>query len=218
MFYNVLQAAFTLMSSFILLHVISFFKVNCMIGAGTAYFSGVNIVGPLLGAWYGLAGAASILGARVVFKSIFNNMVFTPLVYHIPNICAASYWMPGKRALKIAIPAVCMILFLVHPVGIQAWFYTSFWLIPMALSLVPGRSLFLTALGSTFTAHAVGSVLWLYWIPMAPETFALLMPIVPFERLAYASGMVMIEKSRQAFWGAFKKMQVSQQYAATISR
>jgi hypothetical protein len=55
---------------------------------------------------------------------------------------------------------------------------------------VPQRSLFLQALGSTFIAHAVGSVIWLYTVPMTAAMWMGLMPIVLFERIAFALGMV----------------------------
>lgn len=80
--------------------------------------------------------------------------------------------------------------FIVHPVGGAAWAYSLYWLIPVALYMIRKESLFLTALGSTFTAHAVGSVIWIYANPMTPQTWLALIPVVFIERLVFASGMV----------------------------
>ncbi len=202
MFHRCLKAIGALSGTVILLQIVSHFKVNCVFGSQIAIFSGINFFGPLLGIWLGMPLAVGLLIGRAFIKSFFmSNFLFTPLAYHIPTICASTFFLPGKRLFKIMIPLLCMFLFIIHPVGQQAFWYSAFWLIPMVLAFIPERSLFLTALGSTFTAHAVGSVLWLYWVPMSAETFALLMPIVLFERIVYASGMVIIHQAVSYFSG-----------------
>ncbi len=47
------------------------------------------------------------------------------------------------------------------------------------------------ALASTFIAHAVGSVIWLYTVPMVASAWLALIPIVACERLLYTAGIVM---------------------------
>lgn len=193
MFHRCLKAIGALSGTIILLQIVSHFKVNCIFGSQIAIFSGVNFLGPLLGMWHGMPLAAGLLIGRAFIRYFFmGGSFFTPLVYHIPTICASAYFVPGKPFFKVFTPLVCMLLFIAHPVGRQAFWYSAFWLIPMVLAFVWQRSLFLTALGSTFTAHAVGTVLWLYWVGISAETFALLMPIVPLERAVYALGMVII--------------------------
>ncbi len=195
MFHRCLKAIGALSGTVILLQIVSQFKVNCVFGSQIAIFSGVNFFGPLLSIWLGMPLAASLLIGRAFIRYFFmGSSFFTPLVYHIPTICASTYFIPGKRLFKIFVPLVCMLLFVAHPVGRQAFWYSAFWLIPMVLAFMPNRSLFLTALGSTFTAHAVGSVLWLYWVGISAETFVVLMPIVPIERGVYALGMVIIHR------------------------
>jgi hypothetical protein len=73
-------------------------------------------------------------------------------------------------------------------VGSQVWYYSLYWLIPMVLYFAP-KNLFLRSLGSTFTAHAIGSVLFLYSIPTAPALWIMLLPIVAIERLVFAAGI-----------------------------
>jgi hypothetical protein len=200
MFHRCLKAIGALSGTVILLQIVSQFKVNCIFGSQIAIFSGINFFGPLLGVWLGMPLAAGLLIGRAFIKSFFmGTSLFTPLVYHIPTICASTYFLPGKRLIKIVIPLVAIAMFIAHPVGRQAFWYSSFWLIPLVIAFIPHRSVFLTALGSTFTAHAVGSVLWLYWVGVSAETFALLMPIVPLERMVYALGMVIIHRGVNYF-------------------
>ncbi len=55
----------------------------------------------------------------------------------------------------------------------------------------PSKNIFLHSLTSTFIAHAVGSVIWLYATPMTPEFWYALIPVVAVERLVIASGMTL---------------------------
>ena len=104
---------------------------------------------------------------------------------------AAVYFASNRKNLSKAssfIPLVCMGLFWLHPVGQQAWFYALYWLIPLAGKFLSKR-LFFRSLGSTFTAHAVGSTLWLYTVPMPAEAWIALIPVVAMERILFAAGI-----------------------------
>src|SRR5207237_10360114 len=85
-----------------------------------------------------------------------------------------------------------MALFIVHPIGSQAFMYSFYWLIPIGLFGLARKTLFLEALGSTFVAHAVGSVIWLYTVPTTAGMWVGLIPIVAVERLLFAMGMVVM--------------------------
>ena len=45
------------------------------------------------------------------------------------------------------------------------------------------------SIGATFTAHAVGGAIWNYVVPMTPEAWIALIPIVIFERMIFTSGI-----------------------------
>ena len=79
---------------------------------------------------------------------------------------------------------------MVHPVGMQVPLYTLYWLIPVTLYFMRETAL-TKAFGSTFVAHAVGSVLWLYWLPTVPAYWYALVPVVAVERLFHASAMLL---------------------------
>ena len=81
-----------------------------------------------------------------------------------------------------------MLLFWMHPIGRQAGFYPLYWLIPVAAAFYK-QNIFARSLGATFTAHAVGSVAFLYAFNLPFEVWAALIPVVAVERLAFASGI-----------------------------
>jgi len=85
-----------------------------------------------------------------------------------------------------------MVLFIIHPIGRDAFVYSLYWLIPIILFGYSRKTLFLEALGSTFVAHAVGSVIWLYTVPTTAVSWIGLIPIVAVERVFFAIGMVAV--------------------------
>lgn len=107
---------------------------------------------------------------------------------------AALYWTTRSALLRVALPLACIAAFIVHPVGAQAWPYSLYWLVPVVLYFVNKKHIFFEALGSTFIAHAVGSVIWIYAAPMTPEAWLTLIPVVAIERLTFASGMVIVHR------------------------
>ena len=80
-------------------------------------------------------------------------------------------------------------MFITHPQGSQAVVYAFYWLIPpaaWALRLIGKNNVFLISIQSTFVAHAAGSIIWLYTIPMSAAQWTLLIPLVAIERLTIA--------------------------------
>lgn len=183
--------------SFMLIKLSSFFKVSFIIGSSKALFSGTSIVVPLVGYYGGFLGGGLLLGMGAVWRCLSGDFYSLHyLAYHIPGFCAGLYWALkpcsfSSRALGLLLPALCMALFVTHPVGNQAWVYTMYWFIPMALICFNYQSLFSNALISTFIAHAVGSTIWIYTMPMTAAAWYALLPIVAVERLFFALGMIL---------------------------
>ncbi len=176
----------------LLIKLATFFKISFMVGSQCAFFSGVNFVAPLAGAFGGVIGSYITLALRVLLGLLFFNITeFKFLVSYVPGFCASLYWASPNIVIRLFIPLACMVLFIAHPVGLPAFMYTFYWLIPIALYFVRRKNVFLEALGSTFIAHAVGSVVWLYTMPTTPVLWIGLIPIVAVERLLFASGMVL---------------------------
>ncbi|MEX0939937.1 MAG: hypothetical protein WDZ41_01095 [Candidatus Babeliales bacterium] len=175
------------------LFIVSGIKINMIWGSSFSFLSGFNLVGPLAGIFLGLPFAILILAVKYLFKLyILSGNFLNPLLYYVPTLCAMAYWKDKSKLIRLFLPLVCMALFVIHPIGNAAWFYSLYWFIPLVIYCLPTQTIFTQSLGSTFTAHAVGTVLWLYFGSMNVELFYTLMPIVFIERLLIASGMTIM--------------------------
>jgi len=158
---------------------------------------------PLSGAFCGTAGSSIVCAIRLLLAYLVYGLPSLHLLSnHIPGLFAAWCWSTRSVFVHVGVPVLCMLLFMLHPVGMHAFVYALFWLIPIGLFFVPQKNLFLQALASTFVAHAVGSVIWLYTMPMEATIWLGLMPIVIIERLLFAAGMVVMH--RVIFWLAHR--------------
>ncbi len=171
------------------LKLASLIKINFIVGSQAAFFSGTSVAMPLLGTFLGTALAGITLCVQGL-SVITRLSLLKFLAYHIPGFCAAAYWNTQHWLMRCALPLVCMVLFIAHPIGGQAFAYSFYWLIPVTLYVVQAEGVFWSALGSTFIAHAVGSIIWLYTIPMTADMWLGLIPVVAVERLLFATGMV----------------------------
>jgi len=174
----------------ILIKLASFLKINFIIGSQLAHFSAISIVAPLVGLFSGIVGCWIVLFIKMALGLWYNSLAsFQILAFYVPGFCASLYLASSHIVVRLILPIVCMILFIIHPVGYASFVYALYWLIPIVLYFVRKKSFFLQALGSTFTAHAVGSVIWLYTVPMTPVLWLGLIPIVIIERLLFAAGI-----------------------------
>ncbi len=163
----------------IIIKLASFFKVSFIVGSHFAHFSAVSIATPLVGLFSGMTGCLVLLVIKMMLGLCYNPLYFLRiLAFCIPGFCASLYLASSHSMVRLILPIACMILFIAHPVGHVAFAYSLYWLIPVVIYFMPKKSLFLQALGSTFVAHAVGSVIWLYTVPMTPALWIGLIPIV----------------------------------------
>ncbi len=176
-------------------------KVSFAIGSAWLLFSLRNSIVPLSGAFGGTVGASAFFMCNALALFLFKGAI--PLSYlaysGIPTFFSSLYWALDSRFMRAGIPAICMMLFWAHPIGMQAFPYAFFWVIPFLYAFRKNKNLqnlnlFGICLASTFTAHAVGSVLWLYTTSMPASYWYSLMPIVPLERTLFALGMFMAYK------------------------
>jgi hypothetical protein len=182
-------------------------KISFLVGSQMVWFSATNSVLPLAGAFGGVMGSGLVFLMRQLMHLFVSKTVsLSFLAFCVPGLCASLYWATQHYVVRLLLPIVCMGLFVMHPVGAQACIYSLYWLIPVVLFFVPRKSLFLQALGSTFIAHAVGSVIWLYTVPMTAALWMGLMPIVLFERIAFALGMVVMHQVISFIFGMIDKL------------
>lgn len=161
-----------------------------LVGKWHSMFSWSSLIAPALYNHFGFASLASLF--------VCNKLWIAPslilLIRRIPlaSLCAARVFFKRDAYISIVLPLFCMGLFIVHPVGNQAWMYSLYWIIPSCLWLVQDN-VWTRALQASFVAHAVGSVVWLYSGTMPAEFWIGLIPVVIFERLLMAVGIILCD-------------------------
>jgi len=154
-------------------------------------FSLFDFFAPATGLFIGsIWGAVSVVFVKVI-SFLFSGQPLdtSTIIRFFPLALAALYFGARKyQKLVAVIPLLCMVLFILHPEGRGAWFYSLYWLIPVAAVFIK-RSLIFNSLGATFTAHAVGSVAFLYAFNLPTETWIALIPIVFLERMLFTGGI-----------------------------
>jgi hypothetical protein len=179
-------------------------------GVNFCVLSVVSVVGPLLGLILGFWEIACVLVLYSVASTFLKGTLFLPFLttFGLPTLVASYVLGQGynrfqssiiresvRAALFVGLPLVGMILFFLHPVGKDALFYTAYWFIPMIVygyqKAKSGSSLVATALASTFLAHAIGSVIYLYTFSFTAHQWLSLIPVVAAERLMIAGGIVL---------------------------
>ena len=194
-------------------------KISLVWGNTFFCFTGVSIVGALVGVYAGLPFLMLCIVVSHAMKAVIlgTSISMLSITYGLPTIISALFLRISLKmkseidiekrlayqvidgVLRLLVPGVCLLLFLLHPSGKGAFLYGCYWFIPMILYVVDNvfffgsrrkmLRLFSSSLSATFLAHAVGSVLWVYAIPMTTAQWLALIPVVAVERLTFASGM-----------------------------
>ncbi|OGB97601.1 hypothetical protein A3F06_03660 [candidate division TM6 bacterium RIFCSPHIGHO2_12_FULL_36_22] len=168
-------------------------KCSMIIGSQTMFFSAGSMVAPLFG---NNPRTLWVFGLFIALKAIFMSYFMTQpinllLLYHIPLFIAAAFFAPRSKWLITAFFIATMGAFIFNPIGGQAWIYALLWIIPMLANLF-FTGLFVRALRSTFAAHAIGSLIHLYTMPMAAGLWISIIPVVLVERLLFACGIMIV--------------------------
>jgi len=153
-------------------------------------FSLFDFYGPIAGAFLGSVwGFIGVLAMEAANWAIHGfAMDAATLIVFFPMLFAVLYFAK-KSKVALAVPILAMIAFWAHPEGRQAWYYALYWLIPIAAYVWHDRFVLARALGATFTAHAAGSVLWLWIFNLKASVWIGLIPIVWKERGLMAIGI-----------------------------
>jgi len=160
-----------------------------IVGSGQS-FSLFDFFAPTVGALLtSVWGAVSVIFVKLINALVTEQTLDTATVIRFfPLALAALYFGIRKyKTLVAVIPLICMVLFIMHPEGRQAWYYSLYWLIPIIASFAK-RSLVLNSLGATFSAHALGSVAFLFAFNLPAELWISLIPIVFLERMLFTGG------------------------------
>ena len=154
-------------------------------------FTVYDAFAPIAGAFIG-----SIPGVIAVFLMQFFNFLAHgahiedagTIIRFFPTLFAALYFAKKGR-FNLIIPAIAIIAFLAHPIGRTVWYFALFWIIPIVAYYFRDRFLLARALGSTFTAHAVGGALWIWAFALPAPVWNSLIPVVAAERILFSLGI-----------------------------
>ena len=170
-----------------------------LIGAENQFFTLFQFFGPIAGAFLGpVVGVIAVFLAEMSDFLIVGKEATLVNVIRLAPMLFATYFFATMnssqrtKTFKIFVPLAAILLFVLHPVGREAWFFSLYWTIPIIAVLLPKKysnSIIARSLGATFTAHAVGGALWIWTVPMTAAQWIGLIPIVAYERLLFAAGI-----------------------------
>ncbi len=188
-------------SIFIILGLIALqIPVNALSGAKVK-FTLFDLFAPVSGAFLGsgLGALAAVLMQTISlavhgFSGVQTDSVlkllatlrFLPLIF---GVIYFSFLKNKKSRLILFVPIVSIIAFNLHPIGRTVWFYSLYWLIPLAVWPFRERFLLARSLGSTFTAHAAGGAVWIWAFNLPAGVWISLIPTVALERSIFALGI-----------------------------
>jgi len=174
---------------FTVLSLIAFqIPISKIIGSSQS-FTLFELLAPIGGMFLGpIFGAISAFFVRMANVVLFNQQLdLLTILRFLPAMMAAVYFGLKSKKSAIIFP-ICIILFLLNPIGRQAWLYAMIWLIPLVATLGKKR-LILNSLGATFAAHAIGSTIFLYTFGLTPQIWLALIPVVFIERGIFTVGI-----------------------------
>ncbi len=174
---------------FIILGLAAFqISIDRIVGS-SQNFTLFEFLGPIGGMFLGpVLGATSAFIVYALNIIIFHKSLdFLTIALFLPPMLAAVYFGLKQKATAIIFP-ICIALFLLNPIGRQAWMYSLIWLIPFFATFFKKR-LILNSLGATFCAHAVGSIIFLYAFGLTPTIWMSLIPVVFIERGLFTIGI-----------------------------
>ena len=154
-------------------------------------FTIYDALAPVAGSFIG-----SIPGVIAVFFVQFFNFLVRgaqikdagTIIRFFPMLFAVLYFA-RKGKINLIVPLLAIAAFIAHPIGRTVWYFSLFWLIPIAAHFFRDQLLLARALGATFTAHAVGGALWIWVFALPAPAWNSLIPIVIAERLLFTLGI-----------------------------
>jgi len=207
---RIIKIIFTIISAILFLYFTKI-KFGPILGTNMKFSLSV-FFGPTLAKIFGVAYGTSTIILTHIFglvagifwpggKYIFKIKAFKDYLTFLPIIFASIYFAKSFKGNKklIVIPLVCILLFVINPIGRTVWFYSCFWLIPIIISLFKEKldkilrfsifRIFGYSLGSAFVDHAIGSVIYLYLLKIPGEFWIAAIPMTIVERLMIAAGI-----------------------------
>lgn len=174
--------------SFGIATLLAFLPFNYIVGSKFAYFSYASMAVPSLGYQYSLLYVIFYFFTKTV---CFSSFSLVSVLFRLPLFFATLALQYRDFRISICLPLSAMILFCIHPVGYQAFYYSWYWFIPMGIYCFGKNTIYNRAITASFIAHAVGSIIWLYTGRIiVAQVWTALIPVVIIERLYIAVGML----------------------------
>lgn len=174
---------------FTILSLIAFqISISKIIGSSQS-FTLFELIAPIGGMFLGpVLGGLSAFFVRLINIVLFRQSLdLLTVIRFLPAVLAAAYFGLKTKKTALIFP-ICIALFILNPIGRQAWLYSMIWLVPFVATFFKKR-LILNSLGATFTAHAVGSTIFLYTFGLTPQIWLALIPVVFIERGVFTVGI-----------------------------
>jgi len=171
---------------------------------GINYGTGIIILTHLIGLLFGIYKVQAIKDFFTFFPIIFAGIYFAKI-------------FKGEKKL-IFIPLLCILLFILHPIGKIVWFYSLFWVLPILIAVFkekldrilrfPVFKIYGYSLGTAFVDHGVGCVIYLYLLNIPAHFWIEAIPHTILERLLIAGGVSVFYLFEIALLKIFEKLPV----------
>lgn len=161
------------------------------------------VAGMIFGPWL---GAMQVILTKLSY-ALFDGQTLSAIdVMRLFPLAGAALYFGTAKKYPALIAALSILAFIIHPTGRQVWFYSLYWLIPIAAAFYKKNPI-ANALGATFTAHAIGGALFIWALNTPAKVWLTLIPIVAAERAFFALGIiitaVIVKKLLQHEWKPF---------------
>jgi len=174
--------------SFFITLAVSLLPFNFILGSKAAWFSCSSMAVPALGYQYSLLYVILYILTKGLFSFTTPFLFF---LHRLPLFFATLSFKSRHWTTYILLPFLMMILFSIHPIGQQVFYYAWYWIIPMVIYVTKNDTIYTRALASSFITHSLGSVIWLYFGCVSVTMWSALIPVVIVERLVIAGGMIL---------------------------
>lgn len=153
----------------------------------TIYDAFAPIAGSFIGAVPGLIAVLLMELANFFMHGAVVSDAGT-IIRFLPMLFAVAYFA-RKGKFDIIIPIIAIIAWNLNPVGRSVWYYSMFWTIPIFAYFLRDKFLLARSFGATFTAHAVGGALWIWFFNLPAAVWIALIPVTAIERTIFALGI-----------------------------
>lgn len=183
-------------------------------------FSLSAFFGPTLAKTFGIeygTGIVILTHLMGLVTGIYKIKAVKDYFTFLPIILAGIYFskiFKGEKKL-IFVPAICILLFILNPIGRTVWFYSGFWLIPIFISLFKDKldkilrfsifKIYGYSLGAAFVDHAIGSTIYLYLLKIPSNFWIAAIPLTILERLMIAAGIALCYFAEKIIIKIFQK-------------